>query len=189
MPRLVPPALLISIFLLAAAPGAVAKEISGMKICGREGCVPLKPGVAQRFHNTGALNGKLLRSDPGPVPHYRLIMLYGDGNGGIAHRGTSAYAPSLRAIVPLDANPPVSWWRVTRRAAARLNGIARDLTMFGARRLKVDNGVEPPKVYRAWREADVADSDDGLPPPLVAGLPAVFLVGLGLFAFRRRRAG
>ncbi len=187
MPRLVRSAVAVVAVLLAAAPAAAAKEITGMKICGREGCAALERGVGQRFHNTGALSGAALERDPGKVPYYRLVMLFGDGNGGVAGRVSLAYAPRLRAV--LDTQGPGTWSRVKDSVAARLDRSAGGLTPLPGARLATDGaGVREPEVWEPWRaaEAQAADADDdgGLPRPLLAGVPAVLLLGLVLVLVR-----
>ncbi len=193
MPRLARTALLLSAVLLGAAPAAGAKEVTGMKICGREGCVALKNGVGQRFHNSGALYAGSLPRDPGPVRAYRLVMLFGDGNGGVAGRVSMAYSPQLRAVLPLDAEPSAVWSRVTDSAAARLSRLAGELSPLPARHLRAADGTAlPPEVWEPWREAAAAEpeADDGLPRPLLAGVPAAALLLLGVgFVWLRRRPG
>jgi hypothetical protein len=193
MPRLATTALAVSAVLLAAAPVAAAKEITGMKICGREGCVALDRGVGQRFHNNGALYAGSLGRDPGRVRHYRLVMLFGDGNGGIAGRVSMAYSPRLRAVLDLGSDPSAGWSRIKDSAAARLDRRAAGLTPLPATRLTAGGGesagVRPPEVWEPWREAEEADADaeGGLPRPLLAGVPAALLLGLVLVRFGRRR--
>ncbi len=65
MPRLVRSAVAVAAVLLATAPAAGAKEITGMKICGQGGCAALERGVGQRFHNTGALERTVPRPRSG----------------------------------------------------------------------------------------------------------------------------
>ena len=61
----------------------------------------LKSGVGQRFHNTGALWRAVPRPRPGTgARYYRVVMLFGDGNGGVAGRVSIAYSPQLRAVLP-----------------------------------------------------------------------------------------
>ena len=194
MPRLVRSAVAVVAVLLAAAPAASAKEITGMKICGREGCAALERGVGQRFHNTGALSGAALERDPGQVPYYRLVMLFGDGNGGVAGRVSLAYSPRLRAV--LDTQGPGTWSRVKDSVAARLDRSAGGLTPLSAAQLTTDGaGVREPEVWEPWREAEAADADaddgGGVPRPVLAGVPAVLLLGLGvvLVRFGRRERG
>lgn len=188
MPRLVRSAVAVVAVLLAAAPAASAKEITGMKICGREGCAALERGVGQRFHNTGALSGAALERDPGRVPYYRLVTLFGDGNGGVAGRVSLAYSPRLRAV--LDTQGPGTWSRVKASVAARLDRSAGGLTPLSATQLTTDGaGVREPEVWEPWREAEAADAeaDDGgggVPRPVLAGVPAVLLLGLGVVLVR-----
>ena len=123
-----------------------------MKICGREGCVALKNGVGHRFHNSGALYAGSLPRDPGPVRAYRLVMLFGDGNGGVAGRVSMAYSPQLRAMLPLDAEPSAVWSRVTDSAAARLSRLAGELSPLPARHLRAADGTAlPPEVWEPSR--------------------------------------
>ena len=188
MPRLVRSAVAVVAVLLAAAPAAAAKEITGMKICGREGCAALERGVGQRFHNTGALSGAALERDPGKVPYYRLVMLFGDGNGGVAGRVSLAYSPRLRAV--LDTQGPGTWSRVKDSVAARLDRSAGGLTPLPRARLSHRRrrragagGLGALARGRGQADAD-ADDDGGLPRPLLAGVPAVLLLGLGVVLVR-----
>ena len=193
MPRLARSVLLMSAVLLTATPVAIAKEVTGMKICGRDGCAALKRAEAQRFHNDGTLYGASLERDPGRVRHYRLVMLFGDGNGGVAGRVALAYAPQQRAVLALGAVPAMPWQRVSDSAAGRLNRLAGGLAPLAGSRLPAAEGTSlPPEVWEPWRDAEGADADDGggLPRPLLAGVPAALAVGLGLvWAWRRPRAG
>jgi hypothetical protein len=181
--------LLTALTLLAVAPGAAAKEVTGMKICGREGCAPLKHSVAQSFHDDGSIYGRPLAHDPGPVRGFRLMMFFGDGAGETVGRVSLAYAPALRAVLSTDAVPATPWQRVSPAAARHLDRAAGALTPFAAKRLRsADAGVTKPKVWKPWKEAAAADADDGgVPTPLLAGVPAVaLLLGLGLLVLRRR---
>ena len=196
MPRLVRSAVAVAAVLLATAPAAGAKEITGMKICGQGGCADLDRGVGQRFHNTGALGGPSLDRDPGRVPYYRLVMLFGDGNGGVAGRVTLAYSSRLRAV--LDTQGGGVWSRVRDRVAVRLDRAAAGLVPLHATRLTTDGaGVREPEVWEPWREAEAADAapdgdgDGGLPSPVLAGVPAALLLGLVLVLVRfgRRERG
>ena len=192
MLRLARNAMLMSAVLLAAAlvaaTAATAKEIAGMKICGRDGCAALKPAEAQRFHNDGSLYGPSLERDPGRVRHFRLVMLFGDGNGGVAGRVSMAYAPQQRAVLALDADPPMPWQRVSDSAAARLSRLAGGLAPLPGSRLRAGEGTAlPPEVWEPWRESEATDDGGGLPRPLLAGVPAAaLLLGVGLLLLRRR---
>jgi hypothetical protein len=179
--------LLTALALLAAVPGAAAKEINAMKICGREGCAPMKRSVAQSFHDDGSLYGPLLAREPGRVRHLRLTMFFGDGTGENVGRVSLAYAPALRAVVSTDPGPATPWQRVSPGAARRLDRAAGTLTPFAAKRLRsVDVGARKPKVWKPWKEAGANDGG-GIPRPLLAGVPAAaLLLGFGLLVLRRR---
>ena len=175
--------LLTALTLLAIAPAATAKEVSGMKICGREGCIPVKR--AQGFHDDPSFYGATLARDPGPVRWYRLAMLFGDDSGETIGRVRLAYAPSVRAIYSLDAAPATPWQRVSPSGARRLARTAEGLTPFASRRFE---GPEPPEPARLPQPANAPESGDGgIPRPLLAGVPAAaLLLGLGLLLLRRR---
>jgi hypothetical protein len=184
MPRPTTTAALITIALLAAAPGAAAKEITGMEICGREGCAPFKKADVQRYHDDGALDGAALDRNPGPVPYYRLRLLIGQGDGPPVEVPL-AYAPSLKAVLPLDAEPPVPWSRLADAVARRLDRRASGLTTFPAKQLRSATQPTPPSTPPPPKQDEEA-SGDGIPRPLIAGVPAVLLLGLGLVLLRRR---
>ena len=120
-------------------------------------------------------------------------MLFGDGNGGVAGRVSMAYAPRLRAVLALDAEPSavlVARHGLGRRSPRperrRAHAAARRRLICQRRRTA---GVRPPEVWEPWREAEAADAeaDGGLPRPLLAGVPAALLLGLVLVRFGRRR--
>jgi hypothetical protein len=190
MPRALPIAVLASIAVLGTAPAASAKEIVAMKICGSDGCAPLKRAAAQRWHETGALGGvSSLDGDPGKVRHYRLKVYFGDGSGEAVAHITMLYSPRLRAVLQPDAVPPMPWSHVAKAAAARLNAAAGGLTPFRATAMPAlgdEAEALAPDVWEPWREASAADDGDGLPRPVLAGVPAALLLGLGLVGLRRR---
>ena len=57
MPRLITCAVLTTIVLLGAAPGAAAKVVKAMKVCGPDRCVRVERAAAQRYHENGGLEG------------------------------------------------------------------------------------------------------------------------------------
>lgn len=180
MPRPIVTAIAVTTALLAAAPAAAAKEISGMEICGREGCHSFSRAAAQRYHDTGALGGAGIGRHPRRVPYYRLRLLIVSGPDHPPVEVPLAYAPSLRAVLPLEAEPPVPWSRLAGAVARRLDARARGLTTFPAKQLRASIPPSP--------EKQAETGDDGLPRPLLAGVPAVLLLGLGLVLLRRRPA-
>jgi hypothetical protein len=177
--------LLTALTLLAIAPAATAKEVTGMKICGREGCAMLKHSLAQGFHDDASFYAGELTHDPGPVRWYRLAMLFGDESGETIGRVRLAYAPSVRAIYSLDAQPATPWQRVSAAGARRLASATGTLTPFAARPFAAPGPPEPATLPQP-EKAPEAD-DGGIPRPLLAGVPAgALLLGLGLLLLRRR---
>jgi hypothetical protein len=166
--------------LLALAPvaSASAKEVTGMQICGSNGCAPIERSEAQRFHTDPSVYGAELEHGPGPVRWYRLTMRLGDGAGETIGQVRLAYAPAVDAIYSLDAVPATPWQRISQAGGARLKRAAAGLTPFAERRFEPE---PPPKTAKAPEQAD----DGGL--PLLAGVPAVaLLLGVGLLVLRRR---
>ena len=187
-------ALLTMIVVLSAAPGAGAKVITAMKVCGPDRCVQLERAAAQQYYERGGLEGRSIGHAMGATAHYQVITFFGDGQGGTAARFTLAYSPRLKATLPLDTGSltaPYPWRRVSADAARRLARLTRDIEAFPARRLaasvaKTANDSLPPETFRP---ADASPREDGggLPKPLLAGAPVALLVGLAIVGWRRRR--
>lgn len=201
MPRLITCAVLTIIVLLAAAPGAAAKVVKAMKVCGPERCVRVERAAAQRYHENGGLEGPSIGGTATRVPFYRITTFIGDGQGNTAGHFSLAYSRRLDATIPLDADPlpqPAAWRRLSPDAARRLARLTRHLEPFRARRLEAARAAEsakaadnsgdslPPETYRPAGAAESGD-EDGLPAPLLAGAPLALLAGLGIAGWRRRR--
>jgi hypothetical protein len=180
--------------VLSTAPGAGAKVITAMKVCGPDRCVELERAAAQRYHETGGLEGPQIGRAVGPTSHYRVTTYIGDGQGNRAGHFAMAYSPRLKAMLPLDGDPlasPYPWRRVSAEAARRLARLTRDIEPFPARRFaasvaKTANGSLPPETFQP-ADASVREDGGGLPKPLLAGAPAALLLGLGIVGWRRRR--
>ena len=125
MSRLPLPAALMTIAVLATAPAATAKEITAMKICGADRCAQVKRSTAQRLHDTGGLGGAAMSTAVGRAPYYRVIATIGEGTDDSAGHFALAYAPRLKAVLPLDAYPPAEWTRLSDEVAKLLDRLAR----------------------------------------------------------------
>jgi hypothetical protein len=191
MQRLITCAVLTTIVLLGAAPGAAAKVVKAMKVCGSARCVGVERAAAQRYHENGGLQGRSIAPAADPRPFYRITTFIGDGQGNTAGHFTMAYSRRLNGVIPLDAYPrPTAWMRVSPEAARRLARLTRGLAPFPARRFETgpaasDGDSLPPATYTPAGTAQ--SDDDGLPAPLLAGAPLVLLAGLGVAGWRRRR--
>ena len=184
MSRLSLPAVLSSIALLSAAPGAEAKEIAAMKVCGPDRCVHLKRTVAQRLHDAGALEGVPISDAVERATYYRVTIRADDGSGRHVGRFSLAYAPRPRAVLPLDVSPTPTWARLPEPAAARLARLTRGITPFPARRFPASTGAGalPARVYQPAGDAD----GGGVPGPLLAVVPVALVLAFGLDRLRRR---
>jgi hypothetical protein len=187
MLRLTLTAVLVSIALLVAAPGAAAKNVTSMRVCGPDRCAEIGKAAAQRFHDVGGLEVHALGRKVGRVAFYRVTTFFGDGVDPRAGHFTQAYAPAVKAVLPLDTGTG-GWMRVSVRAERRLAQATRGIEPFPPRRLAAVRTVRgdslPPAVYQPAPAA--ADDDRNL--PLLAGVPAAaLLLGLGLVVWRRRR--
>ncbi|HEX2414560.1 MAG TPA: hypothetical protein VHJ37_05020 [Thermoleophilaceae bacterium] len=194
MPRLILTAVLTTIVVLSAAPGAGAKVITAMKVCGPDRCVQLERTAAQRYHDRGGLEGRSIDHAMGATPHYRLTTFFGDGQGGTAARFVLAYSPPLKATLPLDSGSltaPYPWRRVPPSAARRLSRLTQGIEPFPAKRLAagVHTGARDSLPPETFQPADATPHEDGggLPKPLLAGAPVALLLGLGLVGWRRGR--
>lgn len=192
MPRLILPTVLTTVVCLSGAPGAAAKQITAMKVCGADRCVKVERAIAQRWHEDGGLEGPPISAAPRPAAYYRVIIFVGEPGGGPAGQFSLAYMPRPRAVLPLDTDSPAPWMHVSGPAAKRLASVTGGVTPLPAKRLGPDmaraaGGALPPRVF-APASADPA-ADDGLPRPLLAGVPAVLMLAsaLSLFALRGRR--
>lgn len=190
MPRLPLPAALMTIAVLTAAPGAAAKEITAMKICGVDSCAHLKRSTAQRLHDTGGLGGAPMSAGLSRAPYYRAVVTIGDGRDDSAGHFSMAYAPRLHAVLPLDAEPPGAWMRLPDAVAKTLDRATRHIEPIPAERLRAraSTGTALPPEVRKPSQAAEAKNDGGL-PPLLAGVPAVLVLGLGLGVLLLRRRG
>lgn len=190
MSRLPLSAALMTIAVLACAPGAAAKEITAMKICGADRCAHVKRSTAQRLHDTGGLGGAAMSTAVGRASYYRVIATIGDDTGHAAGHFALAYAPRLQAVLPLDAYPPGEWTRLSDKVAKLLARLTRQIEPLPAKQLRAEppaGTAAPPRVWKPWQEADAKDGR-GL-PPLLAGVPAVLVLGLGVgLVLLRRRA-
>lgn len=184
MPRLTVPAILMTTALLGAAPGALAKEIGAMRICGPDRCAHMKRATAQRFHESGGLEGPWIRAAVGRVAYYRVIVGVDDGSGRSAGRFSMAYAPRPGAVLPLAVSPPAGWARLSDRAATTLARLTRDIAPFPPRRFRASTreGALPPRVYQPSRDAAAG----GIPGSLLAVVPVALIVAIGLQRYRRR---
>jgi hypothetical protein len=187
MSRLPLPAALMTIAVLTAVPGAAAKEITAMKICGADSCAQLKRSTAQRLH--GGLGGAPTSAAVGRVPYYRVVVTIGDGRDDSAGHFSMAYAPRHDAVLPLDSHPPGPWMRLSDATAKTLDRVAGRIEPIPAERLRVRSSpatAPSPRVRKPSQEAEA--KDDGGLPPLLAGVPAILIVGLGLglLVLRRR---
>ena len=190
MPRLILPVVLMTIVVLGAPPGVAAKEIRAMTVCGADRCAKVERATAQRWHETGGLEGPPLSPPSRRAPYYRVTTFIGEPGGGPAGHFSLAYIPRLDAVLPLASEPPAPWMRVSGSVAKQLAPLARGMTPLPAKQLddapaEVTGGALAPEVYTPPRAAEA----DALPRPLLAGLPAVLLLGLvfAFFALRRRR--
>ena len=200
MPRLATCAVLTTIVLLGAAPGAAAKVVKAMKVCGPDRCARVERAAAQRYHENGGLEGSSIGRTGTRVPFYRITTFIGDGQGNTAGHFSMAYSRRLGATIALDADPvpqPAAWMRLSPDAARRLARLTRPIEPFPARRLDAARAAEsaraddsgdslPPETYRSAGTAEPGD-EDGLPAPLLAGAPLALLAGLGIAGWRRRR--
>ena len=194
MPRLITCAVLTTLVLLGAAPGAAAKVVKAMKVCGPDRCVRVERAAAQRYHENGGLEGPSIGGTATRVPFYRITTFIGDGQGNTAGHFSMAYSRRLDATIPLDADPvpqPAAWMRLSPDAARRLARLTRHIEPFPARRLEAARAADsgdslPPETYRSAGAAESGD-EDGLPAPLLAGAPLALLAGLGIAGWRRRR--
>jgi hypothetical protein len=187
MPRPILTAVLVSIVLLVAAPAAAAKNVTSMRVCGPDRCAEIGKAAAQRFHDAGGIEVHELGRRLGRVAFYRVTTFFGAGQDDRAAHFSQAYAPSAKAVLPLDTAAAGGWMRVSDRAARRLERTTRGIEPFPARRFaSVAHAGDslPPAVYQPAPAA--AGNERGI--PLLAGVPAAaLLLGLGLVVWRRRR--
>jgi MYXO-CTERM domain-containing protein len=189
-------ALAASAALLVPSTGASAKEITSMKVCGKDGCKRIDLSTAQRFHDLGGLEGSPMSGARAKLgPYYRMVVGLGDDRGHTVGRFATAYLPRERAAIPLDGRPDPHWVKLSDSAARGLRRLTGGLAPIPARRLRATlgsttadfSGALPPEVRQPWAKASDEDPDGSLPKPLVAGAPAALLLGLGLIWLRRRR--
>ena len=138
MSRLPLSAALMTIAVLACAPGAAAKEITAMKICGADRCAHVKRSTAQRLHDTGGLGGAAMSTAVGRASYYRVIATIGDDTGHAAGHFALAYAPRLQAVLPLDAYPPGEWTRLSDKVAKLLARLTRQIEPLPAKHLRAE---------------------------------------------------
>jgi hypothetical protein len=111
--HLAPAALLVAA-ALALPSAAQAKQVTGLTVCGADGCARVDRAIGRAMHDIG---GPAIATAPRPGPYFRLVLHIGDGTRTF---GTSrvVYLPASRAI-GYDGG----WSRLSRGAAAKLRRV------------------------------------------------------------------
>jgi hypothetical protein len=168
--RLAAPALALLAAAAFAAP-AQAKQITGLTVCGADGCRPVERAIGQALHDLG---GAPLASAPAQAAHFRLVLKMGDGTRTF---GTDRvlYLPSVRAI-----GGEGGWSTLDRGSARKLADALAGRKPLPATALKHDIAALhpaatslPPEVYVPASSPTRASS---------AGGPSWWLVGAGALA-------
>ncbi len=158
MSRLPLSAALMTIAVLACAPGAAAKEITAMKICGADRCAHVKRSTAQRLHDTGGLGGAAHERGRGPRP-----LLPGDRNDRRRHRPRRG--PLRAGLCPAPPGRAPAGRLPAGRVDAALGrgredsstGSPGTSSRYPAKHLRAEPPPArplPPRVWKPWQEAD-----------------------------------
>jgi hypothetical protein len=177
---------LLATAALAAAPAAQAKQISGLTVCGADGCGQVDRAIGQALHELG---GAAIAGSPRAASHYRLVLKIGDGRRTFGTQRL-VYVPGQRAV-----GGDGGWTRVDAGTAAKLDravggrapiaagDFARTVAIVAAPGTSLPPEVVPPPA------TDPAPSGDTGMPWWVFGIGAlVAIIALGLLA-RLRRGG
>jgi hypothetical protein len=172
---------------LAAAPAAVAKEITSVKICGADGCVTTEDSTLLQGMMSGAGAGSAPRHPSGAISLRSRIT---EPGGKVIGRISNWWVPGTQLIVAEDGN----WWTLPAGAVVVLEKVSAELHPYSPDRLgarfagTASNAAPSPPVRPAPATAR-GDGEGGIDWLLVGGLCALAAVAATGLALLRRRPG
>jgi hypothetical protein len=184
MRRLLP--LLAALGLLALAPGASAKEVGSLTLCGTNGCHGVPGEAAKRaFENSGMTAPAPDRGEP----FLQLLVRIREGEQQVA--GFSVrWLPGANVVRAADDTGYATWTRPAAALTRALRRAAEGLEPKPAAGLGTVRTAPPPRarvdeVYVPAAEHEAADGTSTL--GLAAGAGALALAGLALARRLRHR--
>jgi hypothetical protein len=179
------PAALAVTVLLVAAPTAAAKEITGGRVCGADGCT-----ATGRLGIEGLSLTPPGEDVPAAQPWYRIRLRMGEGKD-VLHTYKVLWAPRERIIAYDETNP--RWFAAPPVAVRIARRITRGVKPFSSGTMPMHlPPVQAGEVIGPVTSAasDKAVGDHGGAPwgPGGAAAAGVLVAGLGLRRYRSRRA-